>query len=187
MKKVIFVLLPLLLTGCLFSTPDSKFYLLETPQSTSAISNRRVNIAVQDITLPQYLDRPQIVLQRPDSPELKISEFNRWASDLNTMLQNFMIDDLQKNLPRAVIKRLAYGNNPRYIIKANIEKLGGWLGETAYLKGNWQILNSQGRVLYQQNINLSRPAGKSYTTYAAAQSQMWAEVSHSIAEKITQL
>lgn len=175
---------PILLVGCLLSTPDSRFYLLEIPSMGAPISAKKINIAVQDVTVPGYLDRPQIVLQRPDSPELKISEFDRWASDLNTMVQNILIDDLQNAMPKAIIKRLAYGTNPRYIVKLNVERMGGWLGEQAYLRGNWQILSPSGRILYEQNINRKRDVGKTYASYVEAQSMMLSETGREIALKI---
>lgn len=184
MKKFFATLLLLLLTACFGSTPNSRFYLLETSDAVEVVSATRINLAVQNIMVPTYLDRPQIVLQKPDSAELSVAEFDRWASDLNTMLQTVMIDDLQKALPQAVIKPLLYGNTPRYVIKINIEKISGWLGKEAYLTGSWQILTTNGRVVKEQDFRKTAPAGQTYNTYVQAQSKMWGMIAHDIAVQI---
>lgn len=188
MKKIfaLISLLPLF-TGCFFTTPDSRFYMLENTKNPAAVSDKKINIAVQDINFPQYLDRPQIVLQQPNNPEIKMAEFDRWAADFGTMLQNRLIGNLQSALPKADIKPLTFGNKPEFIVKLSIEKFGGWLNETAYLQGNWQILNSRGKVLSEQNFSLSGKVGKNYGSYVQAQSRLLAQVAGDIAEQIGKL
>ncbi len=184
MKKIACLLMFFSLAGCFFATPQSRFYILETTEGQQIVSTRKINIAVADITVPSYLDQPQIVLQKQGSPELKISEFNRWASDLNTMLKTQMIGDLSTMLPQAVVKPLSYGTTPVYIVRLNLEKFIGWPGEDAYLSGSWQILNSRGKILYEQNFNRKQSVGKSFDSYVTAQSLMWADTAHEIALKI---
>lgn len=162
-----------MLCGCFFSTPNSKFYLLESQNDTNeVISLKKVNIAVQDVILPDYLQKPQIVLQPQNSSELKISEFNRWASDLEEMFQNTLIEDLQKTMPNATIKPLTYGSKAGYVIKINIEKLSGYFKEKAYLKGTYQILSSSGKLVQQKNFDLSTNVRETYASYVAAQSNL---------------
>jgi len=110
MKKLFICLLPLLLSACLFSTPNSTFYLLESSSQAESVFQKKLNVAVYDVGLPDYLQKPQIVLQKHDSPELKVSEFNRWASDLDGMVQNTLIENLQKSFPQSTIKPLVFGS-----------------------------------------------------------------------------
>lgn len=187
MKKIWILVATILLYGCFASTPNSQFYLLESTGLSEEVSARKINLAVSDVFVPEYIDRPQIVLQKPDSAELSIAEFNRWASDLNTMLQNTLITDLQNALPNAEIKPLAYGDQPRYVVKLNIEKLSGWLGQKAYLSGNWQVLNTQSRIVFEQNFSFSENAGKTYDQYVQAQSLMLGRVASDISKKISTL
>src|SRR5215475_4363631 len=54
-------LLLLVLAGCA-NTPPTQFYILPTLASAdSAAANRDLTIGVGPVTLPPYLDRPQIV------------------------------------------------------------------------------------------------------------------------------
>ena len=184
MKKILILATIFVLFGCFGHTPNSKFYLLENLKETAVVSTKNVNIAVTDINLPVYLQKPQIILQNGSSPELDVSEFNRWASDLTSMLQNTLIEDLQQAFPNAEIKTLLYGSHPQFIVKVNIEKLSGWLGKKALLNGSFQIVNAQNKVLAEQNFAKKASAGKTYETYVKAQSKLWAEVAAEIATRI---
>lgn len=188
MKKIFAItcLLPLL-AGCFFSTPNSRFYMLEGTENPAVTSSKNISIAVQDVSFPQYLDRPQIVLQQPNNPEIKMAEFDRWAADFGTMLQNHLIENLQSALPNADIKPLAFGNKPKFIVKLTIEKFGGWLNENSYLQGSWQIVNTRGKLLTEQNFNLTDKVGKNYGSYVQAQSRLLAQVADDIAKRIGKL
>lgn len=187
MKKLCLLVMLSLLCGCFFSTPNSRFYLLEAEQNLKEITDKKFNIAVQDIYVPDFLSRPQIVLQKPESAQLSVSEFDRWGSDLNAMLQTAMINNLQNQMPSAVVKPLLYGSSPRYVVKINIERFGGWLGEEAYMGGNWQILSSGGRVIVEQDFSKQQKIGRSYDAFVQALSRMWGAVSQEIAYKISTL
>lgn len=183
MKKLTTVLISFMLCGCFFSTPNSKFYLLEKSAFDHAFEER-INVAVQDITLPDYLQKPQIVLQKQGDTELKVSEFNRWASDLENMIQTAMIENLQAAFPNGTIKPLLYGGNEKYIVKVEIEKLSGYLREDAYLTGVWQILTPGGKVIKTSDFKLKTPAGKTYASYAKAQSKLISELCQDIASNL---
>ena len=126
MRKILYILCCLLISGC-FSTPDSNFYMLQSTLNQS-ISDKEINIGVYDISLPEYIDKPQIVLQNPNTPELSISEFNRWGSDLSIMIKNTIINNLSTAFPKAKTTPLSYGANYNYIIK--IENNRGYKNQT---------------------------------------------------------
>lgn len=184
MKRLSVVFFVLMLTGCFFSTKNSTFYLLESQNALEPVTSKQLKIAVQDIIIPDYLQKPQIVLQAQDSPELKISEFNRWGSDLQGMIQNTLIEDMQSLMPKAEVKPLMYGQNTNYIIKVNMEKLSGSLKQNAVLKGTFQVLSTKGNIVAEQNFDLSTPAGKTYGSYVTAQSNLIAALAQEICTKV---
>lgn len=181
MKKYTVAFCILLLAGC-FSTKNSTFYLLESQNAAEPVSQKQLIVAVQDINLPDYLQKPQIVLQQKDSPELKISEFNRWGSDLQSMVQNTVIEDLQSLMPKAQIKPLLFGQSASYVVKIDIEKLSGYLKEQAVLKGTYKIILPNGNISKTKAFDLNTPAGKTYGSYVTAQSELIYALTHLIAD-----
>ncbi len=187
MKRILLFVSVLMLSGCLFSTPKSSFYILEKVNHADVVSRSAFKIGVQDVSVPDYLLRSQIVLQQPDSPKVDISEFHRWASDLSEMLQNTLILDMQATLPRAEIKPLLFGDNPNYVVKINLEKMIGSLKHEAQLSGTWQILSAQGRILKQNRFNFSEKIGSTYASYVKVQSALLARLSVEISQTLSRM
>lgn len=185
MKKLT-CLLAFLLCGCFFSTPQSRFYLLENGGG-QAVSDKKMVIAVQDILVPEYLDRPQIVLQYADKTELKISEFDRWATSLNTLLQTGLINNLSGYFPQATVIPLVYGVNAKYVVQTDVETFSGDLNADAYFSGSWKIMNANGRVLKENKFSFSSKTGNSYDAYVKTQSVLLKELAQEIAENIQKL
>ncbi len=66
-----------LLAAC-GSTPSSRLYVLDTPPVEQAASiDKGLRLVMGPITVPAYLDRPQIVVR--DGGRLRALEFERWA------------------------------------------------------------------------------------------------------------
>jgi len=186
MKKFLIYFAPFVLSACLFSTPNSRFYLLESLPQKYIPSPKKIDIAVYDVLVPDYLQKPQIVLQQKNTPQLKISEFNRWASGLETMIQNTLIEDLQKSFPNATVKPLIFGTKANYIVKLNIEKMTGYFKENAVLSGTWQITSSDGTILKQSDFKFQTDTGKTYASYVQAQSKLISELAQELAQNIAQ-
>ncbi len=184
MKKALILACCLVLGGCFFSTKNSTFYMLESIDATTYNTQKKFKIAIQDVRIADYLQKPQIVLQKENSPMLEISEFNRWGSDLEGMVQNVMIEDMQALLPKSSVKPLLYGNSADYIIKVNIEKMRGYFLEKAELKGTWQILSAKGKLLKSRDFSLKTDAGKTYASYVKAQSGLVYKLSEDIVSNI---
>ena len=187
MKKNLLLIFVSALSGCFFSSPKSSFYILENVGQERIVSNKSLQIGVQDVSVPDYLLRPQIVLQKSGSPEVEISEFHRWASDLPEMIQNTLILDMQKALPRSEVKPLLFGGKSKYIIKIDLEKMTGTFQGEAVLSGTWQILNQSGQILKQNTFKLDEKVGQTYAMYVQAQSTLLQRLSAEIAQSLSRL
>ena len=187
MKNILLSAFVLILSGCLFSTPKSDFYILESDQNQNKISDKSLQVGVQDVSVPDYLLRPQIVLQKNGSPQIEISEFHRWASDLPEMIQNTLILDLQKALPRSEVKPLLYGGKLKYVVKIDLEKMVGSFKNEAYLSGTWQILNAKGQILQQNRFQFNEKVGSNYMSYVQAQSLLMKKLALEIALSLSRL
>ena len=91
-------LVVLLLAGCAH-TPKPNYYVLSGPRevTNSAVRNGPP-IGLGPITLPDYLDRPQIVTRASDS-RLALSNEHRWAEPLAASFSRALLAHLEQALP----------------------------------------------------------------------------------------
>jgi uncharacterized lipoprotein YmbA len=99
-----------LLTGCMRDSKPIEFYMLNADSGITAITqapaaDRDAVIGLGPITIPEYLNRPQIVTEIADN-QYRLSEDHRWAERLD---QNISLA-LLKALPR----QLGTGHIVRY-------------------------------------------------------------------------
>lgn len=91
-----------LLVGCVGGqSPTSRLYMLQGPtgavQTTGSGGVTIRSLAIRDIILPKYLDRPQIVIRRADG-EIQLKEFHRWAEPLDTTIERVLAKNLLRRL-----------------------------------------------------------------------------------------
>jgi len=88
----------LLLLGCAVTEP-ARFYILEPLSETNSAAEPRtvsekLTIGIGPVTLPDYLNRPQIV-SRAEENELHLAEFHRWAEPLKDNISIVLIENLR--------------------------------------------------------------------------------------------
>jgi uncharacterized lipoprotein YmbA len=104
-------LLPLLAVtlagaGCLGSSPVSRFYTLSTLSPHEGQGGggggSAVRIRVAPVTLPEGVDRPQLV-RRTGENTVVVEEFDRWVEPLDALLRNTLVQDLGALVPEAQV------------------------------------------------------------------------------------
>jgi uncharacterized lipoprotein YmbA len=101
-----FASLPLLLVGFVVlngcsSTPPSQFYLLEPvthSELNSAALTEKMPVVLATVRIPKYADRPQIVSATAKNA-YQISEFNRWAENLDENITRVLAQNLSRLAP----------------------------------------------------------------------------------------
>ena len=80
--------------GCTQSAP-TRYYTLSTAtqQQTAQHSAKGLVIGLGPLSLPQYLDRPDIVT-RAGAHQMKLAEQSKWAEPLEPLLTRIMAEDL---------------------------------------------------------------------------------------------
>lgn len=89
-------LMLLTLAGCGTSEPSRLYTLSSLPFTAASIqpaSTSALAIGIGPVTLPLYLDRPQIV-RRTSPNRLEIAEFDRWAEPLSNTVPRILAENI---------------------------------------------------------------------------------------------
>lgn len=182
------------ITGCA-STQPSRFYVLtdlanveSPPQGTTA--GQGPSIGVGPVTLPKYLDRPQIAT-RASRYELAYDEFERWAEPLDTNVTRALVEQLARLTPTDHIAAFPWprGTPIDYQVTVEVVHFFGQPGGSAALIAHWSIFREEGTAaLVSRTSRFSAPAGGPQSeAIVAAMSQTVAELSGEIATAIRAL
>jgi uncharacterized lipoprotein YmbA len=88
-----------LLAGCVGTTPSTRYYALDTTIISSNIREGTI-ISVGPFRIPEYLNRPQIVL-RGQGANLKVLKFDRWAEPLADSFSRRLYAQLSQQTAKA--------------------------------------------------------------------------------------
>ena len=87
----------LAVVGC-SNTPPTRFYVLSAIDDQAAVApGKGIAIGIGPVTLPQYLNRPQIVT-RIASNQMAFAEFDQWGGDLNDNVTRVLAANLSSLL-----------------------------------------------------------------------------------------
>lgn len=187
MKKLTFFL-ALLLSACLGKSPDSIFYMMNSPDF-AAISQRRLNIVVAKVKVPDLLNRSQMVVYEPQNQQIKILEFNRWGEAYPDVVQSAVVNDLIALLPRAFVKRTYFDSSQAdYNINIEINQVKAQQGEKVVLSAWWNIASAKGKILSQrQGVYEAKTKGDTIQDLVVAQSEAVLQMSKAIAQALIKL
>jgi uncharacterized protein len=180
------------LAGCA-STQPTRFYVLNAlpgggTASPVAVAERGLAIGVGPVTLPKYLDRPQIVTFT--SPyALNVAEFDRWPEPLESTFVRVLAENLALLIPTARLVVSPWpGSTPLdYQVTVEVSDFSGQLGGESSLMARWTLFRGEGQeALVSRRSRFRAPAGApGYEAMVAAMSQTVADLSRDIAAAIT--
>ena len=187
MKKLICLLI-LFLSACSWRSPNSEFYMMNS-HGLSPLSEKKMNITVAKIKVPDLLDRSQMVVYDADTNQVNILEFNRWGEVLPDVLQNTIVNDLIAYLPQSYVRRTYFDSSyAQYSINIEINNLQAYRGEKVILSAWWNIVDSKGKILLRkQGTYTTEVDGKSIQSLVDAQMQAVHALSQDIASNILKL
>jgi uncharacterized lipoprotein YmbA len=139
------------------------------------------------VTLPRYVDRPQIVT-RTSPYEIKLAEFDRWAEALDTNFSRALAENLSLLLPaaRVVMSPWSRATLIDYQITVDVTHFLSQVGGDSLLIADWTLFKGEGQdVLTSGRSRFSAaPAGQDYAAIVAAMSQTVASLSREIATTV---
>jgi uncharacterized lipoprotein YmbA len=176
------------LAGC-GSSPKETYYTLSAGGAMNgaapASGESAYSVAVGPITLPEAVDRPQLVL-RVGPNEVTFVELHRWAGSLKSEIPRIIADNLAGYL--SIRQVAAYpqsaGDNAEYRVLIDIQRFDSTLGESVAIDALWTIKRPSDGVVRTGRSFAKESSGGSYDAMVAAHSRALATISREIAEAI---
>jgi len=173
----------------------SKFYLL-TPTADTApatgstqSTNGNFTLGLGPITLPKYLDRPEIVTRMAPN-RLELSKEDRWGESIQNGFTRAMERDLAAQADAAIVVFPWYSTvHIDMQVQVDVYRFEADAQGTATLSAKWTILDSTGKnILYTVESHLTQPSKPGdMTEAAAALSRTIGDLSGQIANMLQQL
>ncbi|MGP0594369.1 PqiC family protein [Nitrospira sp. T9] len=177
--------------GCGTSQP-SHFYLLRalSPSSVSGLSDTNTSsltFGLGPVTLPKYLDRPQIVT-KTSAHEVDLAEFHKWAEPLSENVSHVLAENLSVILSTDRIEQYPWRRTTPmdYQIVVDVLQFDGTRGGEAVLSARWSLLGGDElTVLTTRKTHVTHhPTSQDYEAVVEAMSQNLEDLSREIAEAI---
>jgi hypothetical protein len=184
---VLLLALVICLSACAGKSASSKFYVLSPLPQSKLSGADGTTIGVFPVSMPDYLDRPQIVT-RVSENEIKLDEFSRWAEPLKESFYTALVDNLSTLLNHEKIIKTSHNLGTPTTLQVGVEVLqfDGALGGDVVLSVKWGLFGERGKnVLIAKRSSFKEPTGAAtYEALVAAQSRAVAALSREIAEAI---
>ena len=188
----------LALAGC-SDKPTRLYVLTATTEKPAATSPNGLAIGIGPITLPKYLDRPQIV-SSVEANSLDQANFDQWGGDLNDNITRVLATNLSNLLATDRVSLYPWkdGAPVDYQVTLDVSRFEQDKDGSSVLSVFWSIVNPKdGTVVLMRRSSYSQPAPpgasqtdnprRPYDAQAAAMSQDLAALSRDVATAITAL
>jgi hypothetical protein len=181
--RYIFLLLVIclgsLLSGCFGTSKPTRFYTLSFPENhqTETLISFKDVLVVGPLTLPEYLDRRQIV-SRSGKNRVVLAEFDQWSSSLDDELTGLLVANISENL---IFQHIAVmsgkfsvipNTGKMYRIPVKIVHFHGSRGGSVVLNAFWGAVENQNghdKYLFTQESTITETVtGNSYEALVAA-------------------
>jgi len=174
------------LTGCSRS-PRVSFYTLGSAEGTSPAypSKSAPSVSVANITLPDLVDRPQLV-ERVNGSRVEILETHRWAEPLKIGISRLLAENLASRLGSDLVA--VYPQNsagePDYRVVVDIQRFES-MGDAVSVDAIWSIRRTPAGTTKSGRSQIHESRGREgYETLVAAYNRAIAYVSNDIAKAI---
>ncbi len=146
-----------LISGCVGSSPTTRYYAF-TSADFSSKGNGDIKISVGPFEIPDYLNRPHIVV-RDQGTSLKVLKFDRWAEPLTESVNRRINRDLSNEVSSALVYQFPSVTDlsPDYRIRGRIYTFEANTDGTVVLRLRWGVLN-------RDNSFAIAPRGDTFST-----------------------
>ena len=184
---VLLLALAVCFSACGGKSATSQFYVLSPLPQPGLSAGEGMTIGVFPVSMPDYLDRPQIVTRVSDN-EIKLDEFSRWAEPLKDSFTRALVQNLSTLLNTAKVVRTTGITGFPMALQVGVEvvQFDGTLGGEVVLLAKWGLFEAEGKkLLMGKRSSFKEPTGAAtYEALVAAESRAVAALSREIAEAI---
>jgi uncharacterized lipoprotein YmbA len=164
----------LVLAGCAERQP-TRFYMLSPmaaapPEAAASKVPANVAIGVGPVTLPPYLDRPQLVT-RVGSNRAVLADFDSWIEPLPGMFASVLADNLALLLATDQVLLLPQRRLTRldYQVEVDVTRFDADSSGTAVLDARWWVYGRNGeKLLRSGRSRITEPSAAGDQPAAAA-------------------
>ncbi|WP_026841852.1 PqiC family protein [Citrifermentans bremense] len=170
-------------TACSRS-PRSSFYTLVPQAAPPALSPAAPSVSVGPVTIPELVDRPQIVVRVAEN-RVEVLESHRWAEPLKSEIPRLMAQDLGRMLGSSRVSSYGQsaGADATYRVLVDIVRLEAVPGDTATVQALWTVRRGNARIKGESLVR-EKVSAPSYDQLISACSRALAGVSSDIAKAI---
>jgi len=175
-----------LLAGC-GSSPPATFYTLRSgSEAQTSTSTASYSVVVGPLTVPDLIDRPQLVLSNAGN-QVTVAEQVRWAAPLRTEIPRVIASNIANTLKDARVSAYPQSAdaNADFVVSVDIVRFDSALGDAATLEALWSVRarkgapEKNGRAVVQEKTR-----GSGYAELVAAHQRALSALSLEIAEAI---
>lgn len=168
--------------GCAPS-PASSFYTLNPVQAVGQAQRADpILIAIDPVTVPELVDRPQIV-SRLDANRVSIDEFARWAEPLKSQISRVLAANLAQRIPGAIVSSYPQRvDENAYRVSVDVQSFDSSADGTVTLAVIWSVRQPKraerisGRTVTHETVS-----GLGYDALVDAYSRALASVAGEVA------
>lgn len=185
MKSPGFVLVGLLLTGCVTRQPDHFYVIDPLPAAVAAPRSQFDRQVTLRVAIPSLIDRGEIIVATPSG--VSVMDHERWAAPLSDMIASALGQDIERRradvvvLPRSADKT----GIPLFRVAVEIDQVSTRLGEPLRIDTHWRVTDAHtGKETLGRDTFVSPGKVQSYAEIAAALSACVALLADRLAGEI---
>ncbi|MBK1881188.1 membrane integrity-associated transporter subunit PqiC [Luteolibacter pohnpeiensis] len=183
MRRLFALLLLVLVSGC--ASSSKSFYMLTAEGPAPAGGGR--GIGVGPVTVAEYLDRPNLVIQESEN-SLAVAEDHRWAGDLPTSVARVTATNLGRKLSTGNVRVYPWQGDDGLSnqVTLDIRQLHAGADGYAVLEAGWRVYSLPDRRLVASKTFTDREALErdGYEAMVAAESRLLGRLADEIAKSI---
>lgn len=175
------------LTGCA-SAPADRFYILgnRTPR-VSPDKLPGVGVTIATLTIPELVDRPQLVL-RTGSNRVTVLDNQRWAESLKTGIARVLASDLAAEVGTAEVGTPADRSRRKGDLSVSIDilRFDSALNGMAQIDARWIVRTAPDAAGVSGSASVQEPSGATVDEVVAAHDRALARIAAQLARTVRQ-